>query len=641
MVISRLGILIGALFLAATVAALRPGSSARAAEKGDTWVQVRSPHFTVVSNGGEKQARRVAEHFEQVRAAFQKALNNIRVDSGKPIIILAAKNEATLRALLPEYWEQKGHMHPAGLFVPREEKNYVALRLDAEGDNPYQVLYHEYVHLLIRLNFREIPLWLDEGYAEFFANSRISEKDMAIGEPSREHILRLRETSLLPLELLLKVDHRSPYYNEANKSSIFYAQSWALVHYLMLDEQMLKEQRLAKFGRLIASGTDDVEAARQAFGDLKELEKKMGSYVRQANFHFYYLKASAEVTEKSFEARALAPAESAALRGDFQVHRGRLGEAAALLEEALRLDPNLALANESMGFLFYQQRKPDEARKYLARAVELDSRSHLAHYYYAMLMLTGRAATQTFPEVEASLRRATELNPEFAPAYSALSFLYSARRETYDKALAAANRAAQLEPGQPQHLLNLGRVLLLLDRVEEARAVGRSVLAAARSPDIQSVGEAFLQQVSQHEEFLAQRKRYDEEARAAREQLQAQVSTESQVNPPAKPDRPAESTQTPASVAEAKPRPYSAFGRITEVSCASPPAMNLTLSLGALVMRLHATNFFKVDYLTTSWKPPANFNPCTHLKGLSAQLSYTLVQGQDYDGEIASVEVRK
>jgi len=641
MVISRLAIPIGALFLAAAVAAPRPGSSARAAEKGDTWVQVRSSHFTVVSNGGEKQARRVAEHFEQVRAAFQKALNNIRVDSGKPIIILAAKNEPTLRALLPEYWEQKGHMHPAGLFVPREEKNYVALRLDAEGDNPYQVLYHEYVHLLIRLNFREIPLWLDEGYAEFFANSRISEKDMAIGEPSREHILRLRETPLLPLEVLLKVDHRSPYYNEANKSSIFYAQSWALVHYLMLDEQMLKEQRLAKFGRLIASGTDDVEAARQAFGDLEELEKKMGSYVRQANFHFYYLKASAEVTEKGFEARALAPAESAALRGDFQVHRGRLGEAGALLEEALRLDPNLALANESMGFLFYQQRKPDEARKYLARAVELDSRSHLAHYYYAILMLTGRVATQTFPEVEASLRRATELNPEFAPAYSALSFLYSARRETYDKALAAANRAAQLEPGQPQHFLNVGRVLLLLDRVEEARAVGRGVLAAARSPEMQSAGEAFLHQVSQHEEFLAQRKRYDEEARAAREQLQAQVSTESQVNPPARPNRPAESTQTPAPVAEAKPRLYSAFGRITEVGCASPPAMNLTLSLGGLVVRLHATNFFKVDYLTTSWKPPANFNPCTHLKGLSAQLSYTLVQGQEYDGEIASVEVRK
>ena len=83
------------------------------------------------------------------------------------------------------------------------------------------------------------------------------------------------------------------------------------------------------------------------------------------------------------------------------------------------------------------------------------------------------------------------------------------------------------------------------------------------------------------------------------------------------------------------------FGRLTQISCAAPPAMELTLSAGGLTMRLHATNYFKVDYLTTSWKPPANFNPCTHLKGLSAQISYTLAQGQAYDGEIVSIEVRR
>ncbi len=83
------------------------------------------------------------------------------------------------------------------------------------------------------------------------------------------------------------------------------------------------------------------------------------------------------------------------------------------------------------------------------------------------------------------------------------------------------------------------------------------------------------------------------------------------------------------------------FGRITEVNCATPPAMELTLSAGGITMRLHAKNYFKVEYLSSTWKPPANFNPCVHLKGLSAQASYTLVQGQAYDGEIVSIEIRK
>jgi hypothetical protein len=51
--------------------------------------------------------------------------------------------------------------------------------------------------------------------------------------------------------------------------------TWALVHYVMLDDQMRKEQRLAEFGELISSNVDEMEAARQAFSDLKQLERKV------------------------------------------------------------------------------------------------------------------------------------------------------------------------------------------------------------------------------------------------------------------------------------------------------------------------------------------------------------------------------
>ncbi len=627
--------------LLAQLAGLPGARVASAADRSDTWVEVRSPHFTVVSNGGEKLARRVVEHFEEIRAAFQKTLNKIRVDPGQRIIILAAKNENTLKALLPEFWEVKGHTHPAGIFVPGEEKHYVALRLDAEGDNPYEVLYHEYVHLLLRLNFRSLPVWLDEGYAEFLGHTRIGEKDLVMGEPSRSHIELLRETRLLPLEVLLKVDHRSPYYNEANKTSVFYAQAWALVHYLMLDDQMRKEQPLAKFGQLIANDVDAIEAARQAFGDLKPFEKKVESYVRQASFHYYYLKSPARVTEKDFVPRTLPPAESAALRGDFHLHMRRMAEARALLDEALRLDPNLALAYESMGFLHYRGGEREEAAKHFARAVELDSRSHLAHYYHAMLLVKGSIRADTLPEAEASLRRVIELNPDFAPAYSMLAMFYSLRKETLEKALAAARKAAELEPGELRHYLNLGQVLLRMERTVDARVIGDQVLAAARSPDIRAAAEAFLREVNRYQEYLAERKRYEEEARVSREQLSSYVRSDTPANAAAKPAAAQEPAQPAPPSGAAKPRLYSAFGRITEVACSAPPAMDLTLNLGALVVRLHAPNYFKVDYLTTAWKPPANFNPCVHLKGLSAKLSYTLVQGEAYDGEIVSLEVRK
>jgi len=107
------------------------------------WTEVRSAHFVVASNAGEKEARRIADQFEQIRALFHAAFANLRVDPAQPVLILAAKNEKTMKMLLPEDWEVKGHVHPAGLYQQGEDKHYVILRLDSAGDNPFHALYHE------------------------------------------------------------------------------------------------------------------------------------------------------------------------------------------------------------------------------------------------------------------------------------------------------------------------------------------------------------------------------------------------------------------------------------------------------------------------------------------------------------------
>ena len=54
-----------------------------------------------------------------------------------------------------------------------------------------------------------------------------------VGEAHQRSCLLLRDSKMLPLPLLFQVDPKSPYYNERDKQSIFYAQSWALMHYLI------------------------------------------------------------------------------------------------------------------------------------------------------------------------------------------------------------------------------------------------------------------------------------------------------------------------------------------------------------------------------------------------------------------------
>src|SRR5882757_6403822 len=136
---------------------------AAARDKNESWIQVTSPHFVVATNASEKQGRRVADQFERMRSVFHAAFPKAQVDLGAPILVLAAKDEKTFRALEPAAYLSKGSLKLAGLFLRAPDKNYVLMRLDAEGEHPYSVVYHEYTHLLLSKSEDFMPLWMNEG----------------------------------------------------------------------------------------------------------------------------------------------------------------------------------------------------------------------------------------------------------------------------------------------------------------------------------------------------------------------------------------------------------------------------------------------------------------------------------------------
>ena len=104
--------------------------------KEDKWFEARSKNFIVVTNASAQQARNTAIQFEQIRELFQSSFVFAK-DRPTPVItILAAKDENTLRSLLPEYWENKGHLHPAGIFLNSLYQLQIAIQLSGAGDNP-------------------------------------------------------------------------------------------------------------------------------------------------------------------------------------------------------------------------------------------------------------------------------------------------------------------------------------------------------------------------------------------------------------------------------------------------------------------------------------------------------------------------
>src|ERR1700678_2032791 len=318
--------------------------SASARDSVDHWLEVRTQHFVVLTDTNEKQGRRVAAQLERMRSLFHLLLPSASDSPGSPIIVLALKDKRAFQAVEPEAYLAKGQADLAGLFMRAPDKNYILLRLDAQGDHPYAAVYHEYTHFMLRNAGEWIPLWLNEGLAEFYQNTDIQEKEVRVGQASNDDILYLRQNQLMPLTTLFRVDYTSPYYHEEQKGSVFYAESWALTHMISISDAQKGTSRLQDYANLLVRKQDPVTDAQQAFGDLNQLQGSLSTYVSQLRFMEFKINKAIPVNESTFQLRPIPATDANAIRADVLVYNQRTRDAQVLIDEVLRDDPNNALA---------------------------------------------------------------------------------------------------------------------------------------------------------------------------------------------------------------------------------------------------------------------------------------------------------
>ena len=602
---------------------------ALARDKPENWLEVRSQHFTVVTNANEKTGRRMADQFERMRSVFHVAFPHLSVDTGSPITVLAIKDEKDFRVLLPPASLAKGQLKLGGLFLRAADKSYVLLRVDAEGDHPYAVVYHEYTHSILSQAADWLPLWLNEGLAEFYQNTDIHEKEVALGQSSPENLQLLRENRLLPLATLFTVDVSSPYYHEENKGSIFYAQSWALTHYLEVSDHQEKTQHLTDYLQLLAQKVDPVTAATRAFGDLTQLQSKLEAYIRQGTYSYFRLATSTGVDDTAFQVRAVSTAQADAVRADFLAYNERGSDARALLERVLRDDPQNVLAHETMGFLEFRAGHAAEARKWYEQAVKLDSQSYLAHYYFASISMSSEASPEDDAQVERSLRAAIKLNPSFAPAYDRLAVFEGNQRRNLDEAHRMALTAVQLDPGNVAYRVNSASVLIQMQRAKDAADVLRAALRVAKSP----AETAMVQNALMHAEAFANALELEKEQdRRLEEEREANAKADAAA---------AEDERAEIPEQELLKRPHHFLvGRLQNVHCRDP-RLDLTVATDSKTLLLHSRNYYKIAFTVLGFTPKGTLNPCKDLEGMTAKIEYVEIPGKPAATHVVAIELRK
>lgn len=610
------------------------------ATRHEAWVEVRSPNFVVVSNAGEKQARKTAVQFEQIRAVFRQSLTVASSHPSHTITIFAAKDEDTMKSLLPEYWA-KGHVHPGGIFFARMNEYYAAANLDAQGTNPYETIYHEYYHSLTLPYFPNLPLWLSEGLADFYGNTQVASDHASLGMPDQELIAQLQTgSSLIPFSVLFKVDHTSPYYNEANKTSLFYAESWALTHYLMIGDREAHRPMLAKYLDALSHDKSQDEAAAEAFGDLKKLQAALENYIR--GYAFFYQKAAAppKISDSDMKARALSDGEFDALKGGFASARGRYDDARALLAEAIQLDPKLALAQENLALVDFYERKNDEALAAVTRAIELDPKNATTRYLrgYLAFFGSGRASGMLDPQVESDLRQAIAADPNFTPPFALLALCLIPDEDHLPEALTLAKKAVAAEPGNSNYMLSLAQVLARMDRFGDAQNVAVHARAAAAGPEDRANVEDFLAFLAARRETV---RRYETPPAADTVASEKTASGSS-----SRVDEPTANAYAPApavpddkeyeQAAQGTKRAI-ASGNVLHVTCAGDD-LRLALLAHGVEFNLRARIYERVEFTSTGTPPKGIFMPCRDLSGLEAKITFLPAQDQTR-GVIQAIEL--
>ena len=581
----------------------------------DTWVEVRSPHFTVASNSGDKEARRVADRFERIRAVFQSGFPTLRVDPGKPMKIIAVKNEDSIKVLLPDYWASKDRMRPAGYYVSSNDEDFAVMRTDISGtaENAYHVLYHEYTHAILRLNFSSLPTWLDEGLAEFYGNTVVEDNEAEVGRVSRVQLNLLRRSSFIPIEQLMIADARSPFINERDRANMFYAESWAVVHYLIYDPEPSRQHSLSRYlGNWEETG-DGLEAARRTFGDLKKFESRIESYCRQSAFTYSRRREAGPLSTTGLAVRPLSAAEALVVQADFLQQTNHLPVAREMLRQAATLQPDLPFLQTCLAIDSYTQYNNADAEKEFRQAAALDAQDFRPPFYLAHIILreSGYTPQSTLRIIE-NLEKTVQLRPDFAPAWAFLSVAYRHQPDTKQRALDAAHKANNLEPAVMAYRVDVFDALLALDREADARATSEILIRSAHTPAEKEAAQNAARRLARYEEGKAGRR--------------APATTAT----PVAAGNPGEHGSTPQTRVEE--------GLIREADCGAPGQITIRFAILGETLVLSASDPAKVALRSAGKDLGLNAIPCSDWKGRKARIAFTPASNPDQNGSILAVD---
>ena len=533
------------------------------------WLEIHSTHFTVITDAGEKKGREVALRFEQMRAVFASLLSKDRLHESRPLTILAFKNDESYYRLAPLHQGQP--LDAPGFLLSGEDQDFIALNVFEE--EPWRAVAHDFAIRLLNFNYPPAQGWFDEGLAEYFSSIRVDNEEVEIGgdpelQPSAKEDLVGNQrdthpakslTELLAAQVWLSLPDlftmkHDPSRNEGTRHTLYYAESWMVMHYL-LHEKKLPETG-AYFGLVLNQHLPVEDAIQQAYGmSSAQLEKAVKDYFHAQSGLQAAVDDARKTTIDSEQPSAAArsgqterfpvpvgPEDSAIISKPFPEPDARALYAAVQLriperrEFGLKTLNDLAttpteadrkaeskatkrtgedeellptnaignpLAHRFLAWDHIERNEFDEAFNEIRDAASLNPHDLWVRYYLSLakyrLAQAKHAEMMGLANMMLDLKVVLEWNPELADAYDLLAVARNSGGST-SAALQAERAAMSLSPRNEQYVFHLAEIYVSSKKWEAAGSL-LDRLKSSANPQIASQARELLTQAGAERKY--------------------------------------------------------------------------------------------------------------------------------------------
>jgi tetratricopeptide (TPR) repeat protein len=665
-------VLAAALLLLAMLIVVAPTSSF--AKDEPKWLEVHSAHFSVVTDAGDKRGREVALRLEQMRAVFGQLLLKTKLSMSVPITVVALKSDKQYGDIAPTKQSMAG-----GFYVPASDRIYIVLNL-FEID-PWRAVAHPLAHYLLNYNYPPTQGWFDEGLAEYFGSINIGKKIELGGDPELlpewhedvfDDMAGMKRDPNVPQSLtqlvsspvwlsmtdLFTMKHDVFGKREGTHNTLFYAQSWMVVHYLANKNKMpqvgtyfdlvnnhqvpVDKAMVQAFDMTPAQMEDAVKTYFNSIGmlgvALDEAKKPVPNPVDreqpiQIPLPFGQDDIGMTVTPvKDEDARAVI--------GDIMARIPDHRDQAWRDLQQLAADPtNNEVAHRGLAREYLRQKKFDAAADELEKATEANPQDPWIWYYRSVLKYQKAQATgqqmQGLANMMQDLRSVTDWYPELADAYNMLGM---ARVEGggINSALEAQKQAIALAPRNAEYQFNLGQIYVSGKKWDLAR----EVFTRLKTGSDRTAAAAAKQQLEDLDTLQKYGVRPQRTGESETPAGAASTPTAKSTQPPSTANATqdqddeanADAAPKPAPVKPASTGPVQFLkGKIVSSDCTNPPEATVTILSGMITYKMHTSNYKSLvvmgeDQFSCDWK------------NRLVSVNYRAVRKGE--GELVSIEVR-